>query len=75
MTSISATSGAGYQTPLQKLQAELQSEVNSGSINASDQSALASALTDIDQALQSSRASDSSTRRPPALPIRFASRA
>ena len=44
MTSISATSNPSYQTPLQKLQAELQSEVSSGTISSSDQSALASAL-------------------------------
>ena len=40
MTSISATSGSAYLSPLQQLQAELQSEVNSGAISSSDQSAL-----------------------------------
>ena len=58
MTSISAASGQTFQSPLQKLQDELQSEVNSGAIKSSDQDALASALTDIDSALQASRASD-----------------
>ena len=59
MTSISATSSSSYLSPLQKLQDELQSEVNSGAIGSSDQGALSSALTDIDSSLQSSRASDS----------------
>jgi hypothetical protein len=64
MTSISATSNSNYQTPLQMLQAELQSEVNSGAVSSSDQSTLSSALTDINSALQggnSSSASSSST--------------
>ena len=33
MTSISATSSSNYQSPLQKLQNELQTEVNSGAIS------------------------------------------
>ncbi|MBS0528346.1 MAG: hypothetical protein JSS22_03000, partial [Proteobacteria bacterium] len=48
MTSIAAASAASYQSPLQKLQAELQSEVSSGAISSEDQTALSSALTDID---------------------------
>ena len=52
MTSISATSSNSYQSPLQKLQEALQSEVNSGAISSSDQDALSSALTDIDSSLQ-----------------------
>src|SRR6266404_4502651 len=59
MTSISAISSSNYQSPLQKLQDELQAEINSGTISSSDQDALSSALTDIDSSLQSSRASDS----------------
>jgi len=59
MTSISAISSSNYQSPLQKLQDELQAEINSGTIGSSDQDALSSALTDIDSSLQSSRASDS----------------
>jgi flagellar hook-basal body complex protein FliE len=68
MTSISAASARTYQSPLQKLQDELLSEVKSGAIKSSDQDALASALTDIDSAMQSSRASDqaSGTRPSPA---------
>ena len=58
MTSISAASTNTYQSPLQKLQDELQSEVNSGAISSSDQDALSAALTDIDSAMQASRASD-----------------
>jgi hypothetical protein len=68
MTSISAASINTYQSPLQKLQDELLSEVKSGAIKSSDQDALASALTDIDSAMQASRASDlaSGTRPSPA---------
>lgn len=67
MTSISAASANTYQSPLQKLQAELQSEVTSGAIGSSDQDALSSALTDIDSSLQKSRSSDqaSGTRPSP----------
>ena len=67
MTSISAASAQTYQSPLQKLQDELLSEVKSGAISSSDQDALASALTDIDSAMQASRASDqaSGTRPSP----------
>src|SRR4051812_47776773 len=61
MTSISATGSSGYTSPLQLLQKELQSEVSAGKISSSDQDALASALTDIDSSLQSSRASDQSS--------------
>src|SRR5437868_4206432 len=61
MTSISALSSTSYQSPLQKLQAELQSEVNSGAISSSDQTALSSALSDIDTSLQQSRAGDQSS--------------
>jgi hypothetical protein len=67
MTSISAASINSYQSPLQKLQDELLSEVNSGAISSSDKDALSSALTDIDSAMQASRASDqaSGTRPSP----------
>ena len=58
MTSISAASGQTCQSPIQKLQDELLSEVKSGAVKSSDQDALASALTDIDSAMQASRASD-----------------
>jgi hypothetical protein len=57
MTSISAASINTYQSPLQKLQDELLSEVNSGAISSSDKDALSAALTDIDSAMQGSRAS------------------
>lgn len=58
MTSISAASINTYQSPLQKLQNELQSEINSGAISSSDQDALSAVLTDIDSAMQAGRASD-----------------
>src|SRR6266550_4977432 len=58
MTSISAISSSNYQSPLQKLQDELQAEISSGTIGSSDQDALSSALTDIDSSLQQSRSSD-----------------
>src|SRR5258705_9930946 len=58
MTSISAASINTYQSPLQKLQDELLSEVNSGAISSSDKDALSAALTDIDSAMQASRAGD-----------------
>ncbi|MFB9262145.1 hypothetical protein ACFFWD_02975 [Bradyrhizobium erythrophlei] len=58
MTSTSAASANTYQSPLQRLQDELLSEVSAGTISSSDQDALSSALTDIDSALQASRASD-----------------
>ena len=58
MTSISAASVQSCQSPLQKLQDALLSEVKSGAIKSSDQDALASALTDIDSAMQASRAGD-----------------
>jgi hypothetical protein len=68
MTSISAAATNSYQSPLQKLQDELLSEVNSGAVNSSDKDALSSALTDIDSAMQANRASDqaSGTRPSPA---------
>src|SRR5947208_5382208 len=67
MTSISAASVNTYQSPLKKLQDELRSEVNSGAISSSDKDALSAALTDIDSAMQASRASDqtSGTRPSP----------
>lgn len=61
MTSISAASAGSTQSPLQRLQQELQSQVSAGTISSSDQSALSTALTDIDTALQQSRASDQSS--------------
>ncbi len=59
MTSISAASGSNYQSPLQLLQSELQSEVNSGAVSSTDQSALSSALTDINSSLQGGDAGSS----------------
>lgn len=65
MTSISAASSSTYQSPLQKLQQELQDEISSGKISSGDQDALSSALTDIDSSLQADRSSQSgSSTRP-----------
>jgi hypothetical protein len=61
MTSIAATSTSSYPSPLQKLQDQLQAEVNSGAISSTDQNALSSALTDITSSLQSHSATDSSS--------------
>ncbi|KYG25416.1 hypothetical protein SE92_30745, partial [Bradyrhizobium sp. AT1] len=61
MTSISAASAGNIQSPLQRLQQQLQSEVSAGTISSSDQSALSTALTDIDTALQQGRSSDGSS--------------
>jgi hypothetical protein len=61
MTSISATSNGSYPSPLQKLQDQLQAEVNSGAISASDQNALSSALTDISSSLQNDSAGSSAS--------------
>lgn len=56
MTSISSV-GFQHQSPLTILQNELTSEVSNGTISSSDQSALNSALTDINTALQSDASS------------------
>ena len=58
MTSISSTTyQPAYQSPLTTLQNELSSEVSAGTISTSDQSALSSALNDINSALQGSASS------------------
>jgi hypothetical protein len=59
MTSISASSSSAYLTPLQKLQQELQAELTSGKVNATDSDALSSALAEIDKSLKSDAASQS----------------
>ena len=69
MTSISAASSSSYQSPLQLLQAELQSEVNSGAVSSSDQSALSSALNDINSSLQGGGADSSSGSSYAAMPL------
>ncbi|HLG80221.1 MAG TPA: hypothetical protein VKY22_04335 [Bradyrhizobium sp.] len=63
--SISSVSSNTYQSPLQKLEAELQTEVSNGTISSSDQSALSSALKDIDSAIKSGQSSDSSGKLSP----------
>jgi hypothetical protein len=62
MTSLSGigSSSTTNSNPLQKLQDELQKEVSSGAVGASDETALSSALTSIDSSLSADRQSDSS---------------
>ena len=65
MTSISpASSQSLYQSPLDRLQSTLASEISAGSINASDQSALSSALTDIDNSLKGGASGQSGAASP-----------
>lgn len=64
MTSISAAGGSSYQSPLQKLQQELQAELTSGKISSGDQDALSAALDSIDQSMQADRGSAGSGIRP-----------
>jgi hypothetical protein len=55
MTSISSTmSTLSFMSPNDRMKLQLQSAVSAGTIGASDQSALSSALDDIDSAMQSS---------------------
>ncbi len=54
-------------SPLSRLQSELASEVSSGTISSGDQSALSSALTDIDSAMQSQAPSAGSPPSPGAM--------
>ncbi len=63
MTSISAISTHHHHhaSPSQRLQDELQSEVSSGTISATDQSALSAAINDISSSLQSNGSGDQSS--------------
>ena len=65
MTSIAATGAAGYLSPRDRLQNELLSEVSSGAISSTDQSALSTALDDIDQSLKADRTSGGQASGPP----------
>src|ERR1700761_2745147 len=65
MTSISSLSNTNYQSPLQLLQNELQSQVGAGTVSSSDQSALSSALTNIDSDLKSGSSQSSGTQSSP----------
>ena len=65
MTSISPTSSQSlYQSPLDRLQSTLASEISAGTINSSDQSALSSALTDIDNSLKGGASGQSGAASP-----------
>ncbi len=65
MTSISSATSQQF-SPLARLQSELTSEVSAGTISSGDQSALSSALNDIDSAMQSGAASTDGARPSPA---------
>jgi hypothetical protein len=56
MTSISSATSQQF-SPLSRLQSELASEVSAGTVSSDDQSALSSALTDIDSAMKSGASS------------------
>ncbi|MGJ5092533.1 hypothetical protein ACQR18_10670 [Bradyrhizobium oligotrophicum] len=60
MTSISASSMSGF-SPLDLLKQELSKEVSAGKVSSTDQTALSSALDDIDSALKSGSGSSSSS--------------
>lgn len=66
MSSV-ALIGSSFQatSPRERLQKELTSEIAAGTINAADQTALSSALDDIDAALSAGRSSDIGASRPP----------
>lgn len=63
MTSISSNSAA--MSPADRLQYALQAAVQAGTVNASDQTALSSALTNIDSSLQSTAATSNTTNLDP----------
>lgn len=66
MTSISSVGAMQSFNPLSRLQDELTSEVSSGTVSSGDQSALSSALTDIDTAMKSGAAATDGTPPSPA---------
>lgn len=63
MTSISSNSAA--MSPADRLQYALQAAVQAGTVNASDQTALSTALTNIDSSLQSAAATPNTTNLDP----------
>lgn len=70
MTSISAAGlqSQTFSSPRDRLQNELLSEISSGSVNATDQSALSSALDTIDAALKSAGESGRNSSSAPPSP-------
>jgi hypothetical protein len=68
MTSISSATAQNFSSPLQLLQKELQSEVSAGTIGASDQTAISTALDDIDSALRGGGASSAGSGSAPPSP-------
>src|SRR3954452_13969629 len=74
MTSISASSMSGF-SPLDLLKQELTKEVSAGKVSATDQTALSSALDDIDSALKGgSSSSSSATSSTPPSPAEMQSK-
>ncbi len=65
MSSITPTTFASSSSPLQLLQNELNSEVSNGTISSSDQSALSSALNDINSSLTNNSAFPGGSSGPP----------
>lgn len=57
-----ASATASQFSPLSRLKSELASEVSAGTVNSADQSALSSALDDIDSAMQANKPSAGSAR-------------
>lgn len=66
MSSVSpiGNSVQAFSSPRELLQKELTSEITAGTINATDEAALSSALDDIDTALKAGRSSGASSRPP-----------
>jgi hypothetical protein len=73
MTISSPTSTSAY-SPLDLLKQELAKEVSAGTVGSSDQSALTSALDDIDSALKGTSSSSSSSTSAPASPQQLPSK-
>ena len=65
MTSIGSATTASFSSPRELLQKELLSEVSSGTVSSGDQTALSTALDDIDAALKSDRASSAGASSSP----------
>jgi hypothetical protein len=67
MSSITSATSMQQYSPLARLQDELASEVSAGTISSGDQSALSTALSDIDTAMQSQAPSAGSPPSPDSM--------
>lgn len=65
MSAIASATASQSYSPLARLKDELASEVSAGTVNSADQSALSSALDDIDQAMKANKPSAGSARPSP----------